>query len=77
MTRIDDASDERFLNAEEGLEEKLRSIDYDVWVCGMCDERLVIPYRKWFTKYEDCPKCKRRTCESRSRTVTRATTSST
>jgi len=74
MRRLSEAEDDAMLTREEGLEERLGSIDYDVWVCAQCDQRLVIPYRKWFSKYSDCPKCRRRTCETRTVTVTAATT---
>ena len=35
------------------------SVDYDVWLCPKCNQRLVIPYKKWFSKYSECPKCRR------------------
>ncbi|MEX2178231.1 MAG: TPM domain-containing protein [Gemmatimonadaceae bacterium] len=77
MWLIDEQSDDRFLSTAENLEERLDSVDYDVWMCSTCDERLVLPYKRWFTKFKPCPKCERRTCESRSKTIRAATTSST
>jgi uncharacterized protein len=77
MRLLSDAEDDAMLSREEGLEERLGSIDYDVWVCPQCDQRLVIPYRKWFSKYSDCPSCGRRTCETRTVTLSAATTAST
>ena len=74
MRLLSEAEDDAMLTREEGLEERLGSVDYDVWVCPKCDQRLVIPYRKWFSKYSACPKCGRRTCESRTVTLRAATT---
>jgi len=77
MTRLSEAEDDAMLTREEGLEERLGSVDYDVWVCSKCDQRLVIPYRKWFSRYRDCPSCGHRTCETRTVTTMVATTVST
>src|SRR5436305_1584094 len=77
MRLLSETEDDAMLTREEGLEERLGSVDYDVWVCPQCDQRLVIPYRKWFSKYQDCPNCLRRTCETRSVTLRTATTLST
>lgn len=74
MRLLSEAEDDAMLTREEGLEERLGSVDYDVWVCGQCDQRLVIPYRKWFSKYGECPKCQRRTCETATVTLRAATT---
>jgi uncharacterized protein len=74
MRLLSEAEDDAMLTREEGLEERLGSIDYDVWVCPQCRQRLVIPYRKWFSKYSNCPKCGRRTCETRTVTLRAATT---
>ncbi|HKW46341.1 MAG TPA: TPM domain-containing protein [Gemmatimonadaceae bacterium] len=76
MRLLSDAEDEVLLTREEGLEERLGSIDYDVWVCPQCAQRLVIPHRKWFSKYSECPRCSRRTCETSTVTLRAATTSS-
>jgi uncharacterized protein len=77
MRLLSESEDDAMLTREEGLEERLGSIDYDVWVCPQCNQRLVIPYRKWFSKYTDCPSCGRRTCETRTITLSAATTVST
>lgn len=74
MRLLSEAEDDAMLTREEGLEERLGSVDYDVWVCPKCDQRLVIPYKKWFTKYSTCPKCNRRTCETITVTVRAPTT---
>jgi uncharacterized protein len=77
MARLDERKDDEMLSREALLEEQLESMDYDVWVCGQCDEHLVLPYKRFTFKYSECPKCKRRTCESKTKTLRRATSSST
>lgn len=76
MRLLSEAEDDAMLTREEGLEERLGSVDYDVWVCPECGQRLVIPYRKWFSKYKECPQCRRRTCETTSVTLRAATSMS-
>ncbi|HJQ20525.1 MAG TPA: TPM domain-containing protein [Gemmatimonadaceae bacterium] len=68
MRRLDESADDSMLAREQLLEEGLRSVDYDVWVCDTCGDKQVIPYQRWFSGYEVCTKCKRRTCK-RTQTV--------
>lgn len=77
MRRLSETEDDKEISREELLEEGLGSMDYDVWVCGQCPERLVVPHRKWFSSYRECPKCKRRTLKVTTRTISAATYSST
>jgi uncharacterized protein len=76
MTLLTETQDDRELTSEEVLEENLKSIDYDVWICGQCPERVIVPRRKWFSPYRDCPKCKRRTLKVTTKTAVAATYSS-
>jgi uncharacterized protein len=76
MKRLDEKRDDAYLSAVESLEERLASVDYDVWACTSCDQRLVIPYKRWTSSYKECPTCKRRTCKTSSRTIKSATTTS-
>jgi len=62
MRRLDERSDDALLSAEEALEEKLESMDYDVWLCDTCGRKEIVPVKRWMSKYEQCPKCHRRTC---------------
>jgi uncharacterized protein len=77
MRRLDERKDDEMLSREALLEEQLESMDYDVWVCGQCEEHIVLPYKRFTFKYSECPECKRRTLESKSKTLRSATRSST
>jgi uncharacterized protein len=76
MTRLDETADDAALSPGQRTEERVGSVDYDVWACASCDERLVIPYKRW-SRHEGCPSCRFRTVEKHVRTVKRATTAST
>jgi uncharacterized protein len=64
MRRLGEAEDVAAIGAEGALEERLGSMNYDVWVCPTCGEKLVVPHKKFFSKYSKCPQCKRATCET-------------
>ncbi len=74
MRRLGESEDDQALSAPELLEERLGSVDYDVWVCDQCDARITIPHARWFSAYSECPSCKRRTLETGTRTLVAATT---
>jgi uncharacterized protein len=63
MQRLSEEADDAMLDRGQQIEEKLQSVDYDVWMC-QCGESKAIPYRKWFSKYSECRKCHRRTASS-------------
>jgi uncharacterized protein len=76
MTRLAEAGDDTALSPAQRAEERVGSVDYDVWACASCPERLVIAYSRW-SRYRGCPKCQARTLSSTTRTVTAATQFST
>jgi uncharacterized protein len=76
MTRLAEADDDVALSAAQQVEERIGSVDYDVWACASCPERLVIAYSRW-SKYRGCPNCNARTLSSTTKTVTAATQFST
>jgi len=75
MARLDESSDDTHLDAGQQLEERLESVDYDVWVCPTCQYALVLPHKAWFSRYSTCKSCKRRTLETTTLTLIPATTS--
>lgn len=76
MVRLSEAEDDAALSSGQRAEEEVGSIDYDVWACPSCDERLVVPYKRW-SSYEACPRCGHRTVKKSRRTITAATTTRT
>jgi uncharacterized protein len=75
MVRLDEQADDAHLDAGQQLEEQLKSVNYDVWVCPTCQQVSIVPHNAWFSKYSKCTSCGRRTLETSSRTLVRATTS--
>jgi uncharacterized membrane protein YgcG len=75
MTRLDEIADDAALTPGQQAEERLRSVDYDVWACEQCPERIVVGYGGWLSAYDRCPQCGARTVERTTRTLVAATTS--
>lgn len=61
MTRLEEQADDAYLNPGQLTEERLSSVDYDVWLCPNCQQRQVIPYENWLQRYGRCRKCHYRT----------------
>jgi len=57
MELIDEEHDNDYLTPAQDTEEKLNSIDYDVWHCPECHEVEVLPYINRETNYTVCPHC--------------------
>ena len=75
MWRIHEDDDDASLDRGQRLEEKLGSVDYDVWQCA-CGEQMILPHRAIFTRFTDCPACRVRAVKTKRVTVTHATYSS-
>lgn len=77
MRRVDDFADDAFLNPGQNTEERLKSVDYDVWECSACGHLTIESYRAWFTRYKLCNQCGYRTLEAEQTITKEATRSST
>ena len=75
MVRLDEQADDARLDAGQQLEERLKSVNYDVCVCPTCQHVSIVPHKPWFSRYSKCQSCQRRTLETKTRTLVRATTS--
>ena len=75
MRLLSDSEDDERLNAGQVAEERIGSVDYDVWLCPSCSHNFTLRYAKWFSKYDKCPQCANRT-KSRTQTVIHAATTS-
>jgi uncharacterized protein len=61
MQKLDEQSDNEYLEDGQKLEEVVRSVNYDVWQCSACSHRTIVRHVAWFSSYADCPSCSRRT----------------
>ncbi len=57
MDLLDEETDNRYLTPAEDAEERINSIDYDVWLCPECNNTEVIPYVNTKAAYSECPRC--------------------
>lgn len=62
MRRLDEHSDNAYLTAAQDAEERINSIDYDVWLCDNCGETDILPYVNKSVNYTRCPRCGARAC---------------
>ena len=47
MTRLGETEDDALLAEGEQAEERVGSVDYDVWKCGACSHHFTLRYPKW------------------------------
>ncbi|MBX3412171.1 MAG: TPM domain-containing protein [Pirellulales bacterium] len=78
LERLGEEQDDEYLSDAQKLEEKIGSVDYDVWYCPACLHADTERYVSYFSGYGDCPSCKSRTFkEGPQQTIQMATTYST
>lgn len=77
MYWMTDADEKAHLTEGQKVEERLKSVDYDVWACRECDEIQIETYKKWFSGFKQCPSCSYNTQTVTSQTMRGATRSST
>lgn len=73
MAKLDEQADDEYLEPPELIEERLGSVNYDVWACLTCEDVIKLRYGVFFSRYSNCPQCRRKTKNKISRTVVRAT----
>lgn len=76
MLLVPDNEDEALLQEGQVVEERIVSVDYDVWRCPSCSHHFTLRYPKWLSQYQKCPQCSNRTKSSNEHVITAATTSS-
>ncbi|MFY0681994.1 MAG: TPM domain-containing protein [Thalassovita sp.] len=77
MHRIRDEDDDAYLTGGRLTEEKLKSVDYDIWECPTCAHHTILSYKRWFSNHGVCRSCGFQTVERDSTILKSATTSST
>lgn len=74
MQRLNETEDNDMLSPSQDFEEKLNTVDYDVWVCHECGTVEKFPFITKQTKYTECPNCHTiAMCEIENRIITPAT----
>lgn len=63
MKKLDEVHDNDYLTPSQDLEERIGSVDYDVWLCPECGETDVLPYYSGSTPFEECENCHARTAK--------------
>lgn len=75
MNKVDEVHDNDYLNQAQDTEERIGSVDYDVWLCPKCGETDIEPYVKANSGYRVCELCHSRACRlTRDRILYPATT---
>ncbi len=74
MNKVDEVHDNEFLSPSQDLEERVGSVDYDVWLCPSCGEKDIEQYVQKGAPYIECEHCHARTARlARTRIVRPAT----
>ena len=61
MELLSEQDDDPKLSSVQRLEEKIGSVDYDVWICPACLNSDTDRYVKRFSGFQNCAACKART----------------
>ncbi|MEZ4269296.1 MAG: TPM domain-containing protein [Myxococcota bacterium] len=72
---LDEQADDAHLDPGNRTEERIGSVNYDVYICGGCSGSAVDSQRRWFSEYSTCLACGYRTLSVTSTTLVSATTS--
>lgn len=57
MHKLDEHEDNAYLTPQEDMEEKIGSVDYDVWICDHCHNTDIYRFESPYTRYTECPQC--------------------
>lgn len=61
MNKVDEVHDNDYLTPGQDLEERIGSVDYDVWLCPECGETDILAYTLPSSTYTECENCHHRT----------------
>lgn len=61
MHRLSEVDDNQYLTGKEDAEERIGSVDYDVWMCNNCNNTEVFRFDNIYTEYSECPHCHAKT----------------
>lgn len=69
MGRLGRAAHDPYLTSSEKIEESVRSVEYDVWLCPACGTSRKLRHGVWITSYSTCPQCGAKTLSKRTLTL--------
>ena len=75
LVLLNETVDDEFLETGESVEERIKSVNYDVWACLTCEDVIKLRFGTLFTRFSKCPKCRRKTKSKIKHTMVRATQS--
>ena len=58
MKKLSETDDNNYLTPSQDMEEQLKSVDYDVWLCPTCNATDIYAFPNSQTPYVDCPQCR-------------------
>jgi uncharacterized protein len=61
MVKLSEAGEDVHLEPAEQLEEKIGSVNYDLWLCNGCGQLVKRRWPNFFSSYGQCPHCRVRT----------------
>jgi uncharacterized protein len=70
---LNEHADDAHLDEGQRREERLGSVDYDVWWCASCEDAQVERYGSLLTSYSKCPQCTYKTKSESTTTLESAT----
>jgi len=69
MVCLGETEDDVLLEKGQQAEERVGSVDYDVWKCPTCSHHFTLRYPKWISSFAKCPQCRHRTKSSTETTI--------
>ncbi len=60
MQKLNEEDDNKYLTPAQDLEERVKSVDYDVWLCPKCGATEVFPFVSRNSRYVECDVCRTR-----------------
>lgn len=76
MIKQDEEHDNYFLTPAQDAEERFNSVDYDVWTCPNCNERVIYAFNNPDSNFHECSQCHARTAKLVGDTVVQRPTAS-
>ncbi|TXD39798.1 TPM domain-containing protein [Lujinxingia vulgaris] len=77
MRILEEYEEDGYLHEGQETEEKIGSMNYDVYECENCGVQRIHANSGWFSGYANCPECKNRTLASRDEILSHPTYDST